>query len=59
LLKCDEIFAVCQIGRATTDAGVMSVFELARQAKLSNVGILCTKSDVSWKILLLQTDLRN
>ena len=47
MLKCDEIFAVCQIGRATTDAGVMSVFELARQAKLSNVGIVCTKSDVS------------
>ncbi|KAK3937803.1 nuclear GTPase SLIP-GC [Diplogelasinospora grovesii] len=45
LLKCDEIFAVCCIGRATTDAGVMGVFELARQARLSNVGIICTRSD--------------
>ncbi|SPO03125.1 uncharacterized protein DNG_05807 [Cephalotrichum gorgonifer] len=45
LLQCDEIFAVCNIGRAITDAGVLSVFELARQARLSNVGIICTKSD--------------
>lgn len=47
LLHCDEIFAVCNIGRAVTDAGVASVFELAKKAKLSNVGIICTKSDVS------------
>ncbi|KAK5663817.1 hypothetical protein OQA88_20 [Cercophora sp. LCS_1] len=45
LLNCDEIFAVCSIGRATTDEGVMSVFGLARQARLSNVGIICTRSD--------------
>ncbi|KAK0644136.1 hypothetical protein B0T16DRAFT_438330 [Cercophora newfieldiana] len=45
ILECDEIFAVCFIGRAITDAGVASVFELARQAKLSNVGIICTRSD--------------
>ncbi|KAE9378390.1 hypothetical protein N431DRAFT_400024 [Stipitochalara longipes BDJ] len=44
LLKCDEIFAVCCIGRATTDASVMSVFEIAARAELSNVGIVCTKS---------------
>lgn len=30
-----------------TDASVVSIFDLARQAKLSNVGIICTKSDVS------------
>jgi hypothetical protein len=47
LRSCDEIFAVCNIGRAATDAGVIGVFDLARQAKLSNVGIVCTKSDVS------------
>jgi hypothetical protein len=47
LLECDEIFAVCNIGRATTDVGVSSVFELARQANLTNVGIVCTRSDVS------------
>ncbi|KAF7549239.1 hypothetical protein G7Z17_g6514 [Cylindrodendrum hubeiense] len=45
LLECDEIFVVCNIGRAVTDAGVEAVFELARQAKLSNVGIICTRSD--------------
>jgi len=47
LLKCDEVFAICNIGRATTDAGVLGVFELARRARLSNVGIICTKADVS------------
>jgi hypothetical protein len=46
LLKCDEIFAICHIGRATTDVGVKRVFALARQAHLTNVGIICTKSDV-------------
>lgn len=47
LLKCDEILAVCNIGRAVTDASVKEVFDRARQAGLSNVGIICTKSDVS------------
>ncbi|KAK3381146.1 hypothetical protein B0H63DRAFT_474992 [Podospora didyma] len=46
LLQCDEIFVVCDIGRATTDAGVKAVFNLAKQARLSNVGIVCTQSDV-------------
>lgn len=45
LLNCDEIFAVSPIGRAITDEGVMSVFGLARQARLSNVGIICTRSE--------------
>ncbi|KAL3290649.1 tat pathway signal sequence [Colletotrichum asianum] len=45
LLECDEVFAVCNIGRATTDVGVASVFELARRAGLSKVGIVCTRSD--------------
>jgi hypothetical protein len=47
LLNCNEILATCYIGRATTDAGVMGVFELARRASLSRIGIICTKSDVS------------
>lgn len=47
LVECNEIFAVCPIGRATTDPGVQEVFDLARQAKLSKVSIICTKSDVS------------
>lgn len=46
LLHCDAIFAVCPIGRATTDESVRDVFELARRAELHNVGIICTKSDV-------------
>ncbi|KAM0427908.1 hypothetical protein ACHAPT_007367 [Fusarium lateritium] len=45
LLKCNEIFAICNIGRAVTDEGVHQVFELARRARLSNVGIVCTRSD--------------
>ncbi len=39
LLSCDEIFVVCNIGRAVTDVGVETVFELARQADLANIGI--------------------
>lgn len=45
ILKCDEILVICYIGRASTDAGVETVVELARRAGLSNVGIICTKSD--------------
>ncbi|KAK1566032.1 uncharacterized protein LY79DRAFT_529529, partial [Colletotrichum navitas] len=45
LLHCNEVLAICHIGRATTDEGVASVFELAKKAELSNVGIVCTKSD--------------
>ncbi|KAL2694823.1 hypothetical protein Neosp_001410 [[Neocosmospora] mangrovei] len=45
LLTCNEIFAICNIGRAVTDEGVHQVFELARGARLSNVGIVCTRSD--------------
>ncbi|KAI3399760.1 hypothetical protein diail_5828 [Diaporthe ilicicola] len=45
ILECHEIFAVCNIGRATTDVGVKSVFELAREARLEHVGIICTRSD--------------
>jgi len=46
LLECNEIFAVCNIGRAVTDEGLQSLLEIARQAMLSNVGIVCTRSDV-------------
>ncbi|KAF4971538.1 hypothetical protein FZEAL_9822 [Fusarium zealandicum] len=45
LLNCNEIFAICNIGRAVTDEGVNQVFELARRAHMSNVGIVCTRSD--------------
>ncbi|KAJ4171103.1 hypothetical protein NW754_007247 [Fusarium falciforme] len=45
VLTCNEIFAICNIGRAVTDEGVHQVFELARRARLSNVGIVCTRSD--------------
>lgn len=47
LLECNEIFAICNIGRAATDEGVHQVFDLADRARLSNVGIVCTRSDVS------------
>ncbi|KAI1326118.1 hypothetical protein F5Y16DRAFT_375824 [Xylariaceae sp. FL0255] len=45
LLKCDEIFVVCNEGRAITDEGVQAVVDLAKKAELSNVGIVCTRSD--------------
>ena len=45
LLECDEIWAVCNIGRAVADTGVEDVFNLAEQAGLRNVNIVCTKSD--------------
>ncbi|UNI24883.1 hypothetical protein JDV02_010602 [Purpureocillium takamizusanense] len=46
LRQCNEIFVTCNIDRATTDQGVRDVFDLARPAGLSRVGIICTKSDV-------------
>ncbi|KAI0867597.1 hypothetical protein GGS24DRAFT_485128 [Hypoxylon argillaceum] len=45
LLECNEIFVVAAAGRVTTDEGVRSAIELAKKAKLSNMGIICTKSD--------------
>ncbi|KAI0448932.1 hypothetical protein F5B21DRAFT_520908 [Xylaria acuta] len=45
LFKCDEIFVVAIEGRATTDEGVQGVIDLAKKARLSNVGIICTRSD--------------
>jgi len=45
LLKCDKIFAVCNISRAVTDEGVEEVFNRAKQEGLSNVSMTCTKAD--------------
>ncbi|KAK0737786.1 hypothetical protein B0T18DRAFT_473660 [Schizothecium vesticola] len=45
LLECDKIFAVCNTGRAVTDESVEEVFNRAKRAELSNVSIICTKSD--------------
>ena len=59
LLECDEIFAICNSGRAVTDEGVRDVFQLARRARLSNVGIICTRSDVSKKYPLWRSKLNN
>ncbi|KAI8626695.1 hypothetical protein F5Y19DRAFT_445793 [Xylariaceae sp. FL1651] len=44
-ITCDEIFMVCVQDRAVTNAGVGEVVELARNANMSNVSIVCTKSD--------------
>jgi hypothetical protein len=55
LIRCDEVFAICVEGRAITDAGVASVLDLAKKARLSNVGIICTRSDVSEASPLVQT----
>ncbi|OHF03901.1 hypothetical protein CORC01_00763 [Colletotrichum orchidophilum] len=48
LIECDEILAICNIGRATTDAGVASVFQLAEKAGLSN-DIRATEAKKDWK----------
>ncbi|KAH6682253.1 hypothetical protein F5X68DRAFT_242891 [Plectosphaerella plurivora] len=45
LQKCDEVFAVARIGRAKTDEGIVSVFDLSKRVHLTNVGIICTASD--------------
>ncbi|VUC28222.1 unnamed protein product [Clonostachys rosea] len=45
ILECNEIFVICNIGRAVTDEGVLHVFNLAQQARLRNVGIVCTRSE--------------
>lgn len=55
LIDCNEIFAVCPIGRAITDIGVKEVFALAKQAGLSNVGIICTRSDVCERLYLINS----
>ncbi|KAL8357543.1 hypothetical protein RB598_002380 [Gaeumannomyces tritici] len=44
--QCDEIFAVCEVGRAETDETVERIFRLGEQARLNNIGIVCTKTDV-------------
>ncbi|KAK7225431.1 hypothetical protein V2G26_013434 [Clonostachys chloroleuca] len=45
ILECNEIFVICNIGRAVTDEGVLHVFNLAQRARLRNVGIVCTRSE--------------
>ncbi|KAL2286393.1 hypothetical protein FJTKL_07151 [Diaporthe vaccinii] len=45
IFDCHEIFAICRIIRAGTDEGVKAVFDLARQARLERVGIICTYAD--------------
>lgn len=37
---------MAKIDRITTDAGIEEVFQLARDASLSNIGVICTRSDV-------------
>ncbi|KAI0404069.1 hypothetical protein F4802DRAFT_568804 [Xylaria palmicola] len=44
-INCDEIFVVCVEARAVTNEGVKNVVELAKDANISNVSIVCTKSD--------------
>lgn len=46
LKACDDVFAVAGIGRASTNASIIGVFDLAARAGLANVGIVCTSSDV-------------
>ncbi|ROW15158.1 hypothetical protein VPNG_03092 [Cytospora leucostoma] len=45
VVNCHEVFAICSIKRASTDVGVKTVFDLAQQARLERVGIICTNAD--------------
>lgn len=45
VVNCHEIFAICSIKRAGTDVGVKTVFDLAQQARIERVGIICTNAD--------------
>lgn len=45
VVNCHEIFAICSIKRAGTDEGVKTVFDIAKQARLERVGIICTNAD--------------
>lgn len=45
IVNCHEIFAICSIKRAVTNVGVKTVFDLAQQARLERVGIICTSAD--------------
>ncbi|KAJ6789790.1 hypothetical protein PWT90_02340 [Aphanocladium album] len=42
--NCDEVFAVCEAGRAIVDENVADIFLLAEH--LSNISIICTMSDL-------------
>lgn len=45
IVNCHEIFAICSIKRAGTNVGVKTVFDLAQQAQLERVGVICTHAD--------------
>ncbi|OAA82100.1 Dynamin, GTPase domain protein [Akanthomyces lecanii RCEF 1005] len=45
LRECDDIFAVCGIGRVTTDQSVQDVLRMPRHRSDTNIGVVCTKSD--------------
>lgn len=47
LWTCDEIFAICDIKRTVTFSGVKTVFDLAEQAHVQQVGVICTNSDIT------------
>ena len=47
LEECDEIFAICKIGRAATDQGVSNVIQLAQKMDLRNISIVCTRAEVN------------
>ena len=46
--QCNQIFAVARIDRAITDQSIKDVLDLANHAKLSNVSVVCTGSEVSY-----------
>jgi hypothetical protein len=53
IVKCNEVFAIASIGRATTDSGVKAVIDLAKRTARKHVGIVCTRSDVGTPIVTM------
>ncbi|KAJ3496224.1 hypothetical protein NLG97_g2818 [Lecanicillium saksenae] len=45
LRQCHDVFAVCDISRATTDQSVQDILNMAMRLPEANFGIICTKSD--------------
>jgi hypothetical protein len=45
--QCHQIFVLVGISRATSNPSVKEILDLASRARLSNLAVVCTRSDVS------------
>jgi hypothetical protein len=44
--RCDHVFVVANIDRATTNESIEKIFEMAQSLHLARVDVICTKSEV-------------